>query len=366
MLTDIDLRELLSYKSESPVMSVYLNTEPEEGNADAHKLHLRSMLKEINLPDDVTAVLRYFDHEHSWTGRSVIVFSCIPDNFFQAFTLAVPVRSRVRVNDHPHVKPLADLFDSYGGYGVALVDKQGARLFSFHLGELREQEGVLGENVRHTKRGGGSSYPGRKGGVAGKTEDASEITERNMRDEVNAATVFFTENNVRRLLIGGSDENIAQFKGLLPKTWQSLVVGSFNIAMSAGEHEVLEKAMQVGSQAEIQREAALAEKVITEALKGKAGVLGLDDTLDAVQQGRVQVLLIREGYRAPGYISQGCGFITTQSLQVCPFCGDGLVLISDAVEMAVHQVMRSGGDVEVLQTDQLFGERENIGALLRF
>ena len=155
MLTDRDLKELLGYQAKSPVLSIYLDTDPGKGSADAYKLHLRSMLKEIDLPRDVEAVLRYFDHEHDWFGKSVALFSCQSEDFFRAYPLAVPLRSRVRVSDRPHVKPLADLLDSYGGYGVVLLDKQGARLFSFNLVELREQEGVCGESVRRTKPGGG-------------------------------------------------------------------------------------------------------------------------------------------------------------------------------------------------------------------
>jgi hypothetical protein len=103
MLTDSDLKELLGYQAKHPVLSVYLNTEPEQGGADAHKLRLRSMLKEIDLPEDTNAVLRYFDHEREWTGRSVAVFSCAPEGFFRAYSLAVPVRSRVRTMDRPYV-----------------------------------------------------------------------------------------------------------------------------------------------------------------------------------------------------------------------------------------------------------------------
>ena len=84
----------------------------------------------------------------------MVVFSCSPDKFFRAYSLAIPVRNQVIISNQPHVKPLASLLDYYGGYGVALVDKQGARLFSFHLGELKEQEGILGESIRHTKHGG--------------------------------------------------------------------------------------------------------------------------------------------------------------------------------------------------------------------
>ena len=80
MLTDSDLRELLSFEPGAPVLSVYLNTEPEEGTTDAARLRLRTMLKEVDQPADVESVLRYFEHNHDWSGRSVAVFSCAAKN----------------------------------------------------------------------------------------------------------------------------------------------------------------------------------------------------------------------------------------------------------------------------------------------
>ncbi len=366
MLTDRDLRELLSYQAKSPVLSVYLNTEPVEGSADAHKLRLRSMLKEVDLPDDVSVVLRYFDHEHDWSGRSVAIFSCVPEDFFRAYSLAVPLRSRVRYSDRPYVKPLADLLDSYGGYGVVLVDKQGARLFYFHLGELREQEGVLGETVRHTKRGGGSQATGRRGGVAGQTNYVEAVAERNVKDVVETATRFFSENNVRRVLIGGTDDNIALFRSQLPKAWQSLVVGTFSIGMVASQNEVLERAMEIGKQAEHRREVNIVKIVITSAAKGRGGVVGLEDTLTALREGRVQTLIIRDGFRAAGSRCQSCGYLSSRFMETCPFCGGECEKIPDTVEMAVRQVLQTGGEVEVLHDDPEFEDFDQIGALLRY
>jgi len=366
MLTDLDLHELLNYKADYPVLSVYLNTEPEAGNAEAHRLRLRSLLKEVNMPEDEEVVIRYFDHQHNWSGRSVVVFSCVKADYFKSYTLAVPLQSRVRINNQPHIKPLANLLDSYGGYGVVVVDKQGARLFSFHLGELREQEGLMGEAVRHTKRGGGSSFPGRRGGTAGQTEYVAEVTERNMRDVIDFSTHFFSENNVRRILIGGTDENVSLFRSMLPKSWQSLVIGAFPASMTATHPEILEKAMQLGHEAERQREAKLLDTVTTEAAKGRAGVIGLDGTLDAVRQGRVQNLLVRAGYRAPGYECQTCGYLVLQLMDICPYCGGIFKEIPDAVEMAVRQVMKLGAEVEVYESEQPFLEGANIGALLRY
>lgn len=366
MITETNMQELLGYQTQSPMLSVYLNTDPSAGNADVYKLNLRSMLKEINLPKDVAAVENYFGRDFDWTGRSVAVFSCAPDGFFRAYPLAVAIRSRVRVGNHPHVKPLADLLDFYGGYGVALVDKQGARLFSFHLGELREQEGFLGEEVRRTKRGAASAVAGRRGGAVGQTRNTDDVAERNMREIVSVATPFFAENNVRRVLIGGTEDNVAMFRNLLPKSWQSLIVGTFPMSMTASKEEVLEKAMQIGRQAEERQEEQVLKKVVTAASKGKGGVLGLDQTLAAVQEGRVQTLVLQEGYRQPGYLCTGCGYITAQPQEACPYCGAAFEQIPDAVEMAVRKIMQAGGEVDVLQYQHKVKGFEKIGALLRY
>lgn len=366
MITEANLQELLTFRSEQPMLSLYLNTDPSLGNADAYRLELRSMLKQVDLPEDVQAIENYFAREFDWSGRSVAVFSCAPQGFFRAYSLAIPVTSRLRLGSQPHVKPLANLLDYYGGYGVVLVDKQGARLFSFHLGELREQEGIVGETIHHTKRGGASAVAGRRGGMAGQTNYTDETTERNMRDAANFAAHFFSENNVRRVLIGGTDENLAIFRGLLPKAWQSLVVGTFPMSMTASADDVFARAMEIGAQAELRQETDLLQKIVTSASKGHGGVLGLEDTLHALREGRIQTLAIQEGYRAAGYLCHGCGHLTAQALPTCQYCGGTFKHIPDVVDMAVSSVMQAGGDVEVLQREHQVKGFEAIGALLRY
>lgn len=365
MLTDSALRELLDYSSSSPVLSVYMNTDMTEGTADALKLRLRTMLKEVSLPDDEAAIINYFELEREWTGRSIAMFSCAAQKYFRAFPFAVPTRSRVFVGNHPYVKPLADLLDAYGGYGVALVDTQGARLFQFHLGELKEQEGILGETVRHTKRGGASSIFGRLGGIGRKSRHSDNTVARNLKESAEFATKFFEENHIRRILIGGTGKNVNQFQNHLPKTWQSLVVGTFPTSMNARPDEVQKKALEIGQQAERRRETRLVENMITSAAKGADGVIRLEDTLGAVHEGRVQTLIVSEGYKAEGFRCRGCGYITTQELDVCPFCEKSFAQIKDAVEMAVRKVMQDGGDVEIVYENPKL-EEVGIGGMLRY
>lgn len=365
MLSENDLRELLDFNSDEPVLSVYLNTDPSEGNADTHVRRLRSMLKEINLTKDVQAIGRFFENEYNWSGRGVAVFSCSPKNFFRVYPLAVPVRNLIHISDRPGVKPLATLLDNYGGYGVVLVDKQGARLFFFHMGELREQEGVLGETVKRAKHGvGGSAVPGRRGpNVA--TRGMDEVVDRNMKDSVAFAIHFFEENHVRRVLIGGTDENAKLFCNMLPKAWQSLVMGTFPMSMTASQNEVRTRALELGIQAETEREKRLVEQLITQAAKGNSAVTGLEDTLKALNEGRIQTLVIGEGFRKNAYRCKSTGWLTTKPEEGCSG-EDDVEKIYDVVDFIVNHVMRGGGEVDVVMSSADLEKKGNIGAILRY
>jgi peptide chain release factor subunit 1 len=366
MIKENDLQELLDFQPQQPVLSIFLSTDPSEGSADAYKLRLRTMLKEVAMPQDISAVEEYMNHQFDWSGRSVAIFSCAAKNFFRAYSMAIPIPNRVHVDNRPHVKPLVDLFDYYGGYGVALVDKQGTRLFYFHLGELLEQEGMMGESIKRTKRGGASSYPGRRGGTAGQTNHVEELTERNMKEAAGFAEHFFQEHNIRRVLIGGTEDNVAQFRSLLSKSWQSLIVGTFPSSMTASTNEVMERTFQIGKEAETQREAHLIDVVITNTAKKHGGVTHLEETLRALHEGKVQTLVLQEGLREMGFQCQGCGFLTSIEMPTCPFCGGSFQPIADVVDLAVQEVMGQGGVVEFIHMDSVPKKFGGIGAILRY
>jgi peptide chain release factor subunit 1 len=365
MFTESDLRELQDYSAPEPVLSVYLNTEPSAGNADAYRLRLRNMLKDVRLPEDVEAIERYFTQEYNWAGRSVAVFSCQPQGFFRAYPLAIPVANMINVSDRPSVKPLINLMDSYGSYGVVLVDQQGARLFHFHLGELAEQEGVLGENIKRVKQGGASSVHGRRGGVADKTRSVENTVERNMKEAAEFAGHFLQQKRVRRVLVCGTEDNVATFRSYLPKAWQSLVVGCFHMSMTASHNEVLQRALQAGQEAEHHRSQKMVDDLMTAAAKGNHAVVGLENTLTAINDNRVQTLVLVDGYQEYGYHCPTCHALTT-TRGACKNCETEVESVSDLVETAVGTVLRSKGNVEVLQPGNNLGQFGNIAAMLRY
>lgn len=366
MFTDQQMKELAGVTTKSPALTVYLNTDPAVGNAETIKLRLRTLLKEIDLVEDVAAVLKFFETNHPFAERGIAVFSCKGDGIFRTIPLGVPVRDQVYTGNHFSIKPLADIFDLFGGYGVILVDRQGARAFHFHLGDLVEQEGVLGTLVKHTKRGGASSIAGQRGGTAGQTNYEDEVVDRNMKEIAAFAIHFFEEKHIRRILIGGTDDNISIFRTQLPKTWQSLIIGTFPMSMTATHAEVQSRAMQIGREVEAARDLQVVRAIIAQAGRGIGAEIGLERTLQAVSQSRVQTLVVTEGFRQSAHRCTGCGRLTLHSNPLCKDCGSEIVPVEDGVELAVNAVMRSGGDVEIVPITPDFEKAGNIGAILRY
>jgi len=254
----------------------------------------------------------------------------------------------------------------FGRFVVAIVDKQGAKLLLYQVGELVRTEGTMGEPVRRIKAGGGSAEKGQRGGTRYTVnKHEAQVAARNLKEAAALTVAFCEAHQPRNLVLGGKAETLAQFQSRLPRVWADRVIGTFAADMSVHETVVRDKALKILEKVEHEHEAALADAVITAAAKGKGGVVRLDDTLSAVHEGRVQTLLVAEGYQAEGFQCQQCAYVTAQRLDWCPFCSGAMMHIPDAVETIIQQVLEQGGHVEIVSGHKKLNAA-GIGALLRY
>ena len=365
MFSEKDLQSLLEYSAEGQVLSVYLNTDPTKSNTEAVNLRLRNLLKAIDLPEDIQAVVDFVNLKYDWAARGLAIFSHQVEKEFRTFQFNLSVPDKVFMGEKPFIRPLVRLMGIFTGWGIVLVDKQGARLFSFNMGEIKELRGVDGEEVKQTKRGGGNAVPGRMGG-SGASANIENIIDRNIKEVIEWAIAYFSQQRIRRLMIGGTDDNIARFKEELPKSWQSLVVGEFPMSMTASQQDVLERATEEALLARKKLIQNLVEQAFTLTAKGNNGVTGLIDTLNAIHEGRVKTLLVSEDYEQTGYRCTGCGYLTTQLLDACPFCSGTFLTIDTAVELAVQEALRSNADVKVIRENEKLEQAGHIAAILRY
>ena len=143
MLTDVDVRQTIEFEShEHPVLSIYLNVDPHRRSPEKYKLALRNLLSKADKADaeDIKRMQNYVEMGYNWQGRGLVMFSCAAEDFWWAKNLMVPVEDSVLVSFRPYVRQLATLMDTYERYGVIQIDQEGARLYSFHMGNLEAVE----------------------------------------------------------------------------------------------------------------------------------------------------------------------------------------------------------------------------------
>jgi peptide subunit release factor 1 (eRF1) len=349
---------------------VYLNVDSTQLTAQQYRLTLRGMFQSVADKvdaSDVEAIEQYLELEYDRQGNGLAMFS--GGDFWRVYPLHVSVGDSVHVGAQPYIKPLADYADAYDRYGVVLVDREGARLFMFQQGSLQEATGTLGEELKRQIRGA-SGRGGRTGAGPGMGRSSGldsridQIATRNLREVVDLTDGFYKAGQCERIVLGGTQENRARFQSMLPKTLQSKVIGDFAIDMYASASEVLQRSRDIIERSIAERKAALVQNVISGS-HSQAGSVGLADTLIAIQERRVQTLVIQEGFQAPGRVCTHCGYLTLAASETCSVCGGPAERMEDIVDHLVHVAIDLDVEVAFVESEDL-EQAGSIGSLWRF
>ncbi len=360
MIADKDLQSLLEYSGTSKVLSLYLDTDLAHRSKDAVKLMLRECLR--NLEDkpsahDTRAVERFLDFEYDWQARGVAIFSA-GEELWKTIPLPVAVIAQAYLADKPYVLVLTDVMDRLGKYAVALVDREGIRLFDMDWGRIQSEEEDLGAEVKHQKQGGWAA--------ARYQRHESNVALHNLKQAVELIQEFCQRTGCTRLMLAGGTEVLAQFKELLPKALRNQIIGEFSADMEATPNEILMHSMDILAQADLAEEQQLVRDVITAAAKGGPGVIGLADTLNILHQGRARQLLVEENYHTSGYVCSNCGHIATAAGK-CSFCGhEEMGEMVDVVNQAIHKALQTGANVNIVRANDDLRKAGSIAALLRY
>ena len=361
MRIDAEIRQAIEFESQAgAVLSIYLNVDPHRRSAEKYKLALRGLLGKADgaNSEDIKRMQNFVEMGYNWQGRGLVMFSGAADDFWWARSFLVPVEDVVFVSHRPYVRQLATLMDTYDQYGVIHVDQEGARLYVFNMGNLEAVEGYLGEEVKQHKAGGWSAarYQRHESGVArGNLQDAAEIAEE-----------FYRSVDVRRLILAGTEKNVASFRVLLSHRLRAMVVGRITADANASPGEIRDKALDLALRAGKSEAQAIADTLVTQVHKGGSAVAGLADTLTAVQDGRALHVVALSGFARSAYRFVDSGYIVLD-LADSEELGSGRVQkLPDAVESVLRRAMVQGLGVTILDQHEGLASIGSIGAVTRY
>ena len=368
MFSRDDLQQLAEYQGQHDVLSLTLNVDPTHRSKDEYRLALRHLLHSVQgrANGDAAVIEQFFESEYDWSGRGLAIFSNQKEDFWKVYSLAVPIVDSVFLGPKPYLTPLANLWDVYGRFVVAVLDKQGGRFLFVQLGEVVDSEGVLGEEVRRVKSGSGSTLTGRRRNPDEPTDrHVHEVIKRNVKDTGHALAQFCEKHAPRYVVLGGNAEIVNDVRAQLGQSWTERVIGTIAADFNDADLVIRDRALKVVEEAEHQREFNLADAAITAAAKNSHGAVRIDRVLMAAHAGQIQTLLVAEGFHSASYRCGQCGHVTMVPGAQCAFCNGTFDQIPDAVEAAIGKVLEQGGRVDIVHGHAALNE-VGVAALLRY
>lgn len=111
------------------------------------------------------------------------------------------------------------------------------------------------------------------------------------------------------------------------------------------------------------KERLVVQRLIDCASNSGNGALGLEKTLEALQQGRVKTLVVKDGFARMGRSCSACGALYLLELK-CLGCRRPTQAVFNLVSDMMQKVYDRGGDVIRLLTDTPLDNLGKIGAEL--
>ena len=167
--------------------------------------------------------------------------------------------------------------------------------------------------------------------------------------------------------MGAPTELRHDLEGRLHADVRERLVGFVDVDVEhASPDDVQRAAATAMEQEERRRERETLDRLIEGSRSGGRGAAGIDEVLAALNERRVEILLLEDGFRAPGAVCSTCDWVAAIEGGECPVDGGRLEPRDDVVENAIELALTQAAEVMVVRLHDDLGTLGSIGAVLGF
>jgi peptide chain release factor subunit 1 len=357
-----------------PVLSVYLNTQWRDQHQRERAIiflerHLRqAQALEPETPEALESLTRDLDRLTQWsqqhlhnTGESampgVALFACAGADLWIELPAPVPFEDEFTIADRPMLRQLARLDDDYTNALLVLVDSRTARVYEVVLGGFLAEVDFASDVPGRHKQGGWAQ--------ARYQRHVKEHVDRHHKEVAAYVASYMQSHPHTQLLVSGPTEIVANFRQWLPPSLQAQVIETASLAMHDDRQRILEVARDALQRHEREVELATVERLLNGAAAGGLATVGLQETLAAVNTGRVHQLVLQRDFQVRGGRCLNCSNLSEDLPGQCSVCG-GEVSAVELGEAMVSGVLQTDGFVELVEPNAHLAAYEGVGAFLRY
>src|SRR3954470_7425283 len=306
------LRRLTDVRPErGRVLSVFLNLDPTEFatpparataitsvlTAAAHKVESKEELsheERTALKDDVQRVRDVLAGSDLATNgtRGVAVYACKELDVLEVLKLRRPVESKVVLGRTPFIEPLV-LQGTDEQWMVLLSNRRATRIFVGPGEELEETDRIVDDIHSKHDQGGWSQL------------NYQRSIEKDVSDHIGRAAELafeiYKKRGLDRVLIGAPEELLGELKSKLHPYLRERIAGKFSVDIeNASLDDVRAEAGRAIEAHTRKSEREALDRLVEAVGRGGRGAAGIVQVLDALNQARVETLLIAENFHAGG------------------------------------------------------------------
>jgi peptide chain release factor subunit 1 len=369
-----ELRRLAELRLDrAVVLSLYLNLDPSEfATPPARATAIRSLIDEADRrirerngldPADQTALQASFSRAKGFLEgelptrglHGLAVFACEQEGLFETVALPHSVGNRVALGHAPLIGPLARQ-ERRERWCVTLIGRRDARIFRGSADGLREIDEVH-DVVYGQHDQGGLSQARYQRGIEKEKDD-------HLKHTGEVLLGHFKRGPFQRLVLGGPREVVADFEGKLHHYLTERLAGRIAVDVeNSSAAEVLKAAQPCFDELEQRREQEALERVD----EGSRAVVGLEQTLQALNERRVEVFVLDQAFSAPGTLCPRCGWLAADGVTACPVDGTEVVRCEDLADAAIERAIQQSAEILPLRhREDGLEARGGIAALTRF
>ena len=365
-----------------PVVSLYLNTQPDSHGKDRFQTFVRKEFKarartfpqnspeRDSLDRDLERISRYLETQVNPASNGVALFACAAADLFDVVQLAAPIDQHwLSIGDRPHLYPLARLESQSPLYAAVLADTNSSRILVFSGAQLLNQQQIAGVKTRRGDEGGWSAKRFQR--------HVENFHLHHVKDLMDALERVVRHEGITQILIAGDEVVTPLLREQMPKHLAERVVDHVRIPSHAPLHDVIRLSLDAMAHVNDRTDRDKVEMAIAEYRAGGLGVVGPDDTLDALVKGQVDELLLDASLRnlkhlpgTPAVRTQVLGTnVRNEAAAATAVAGEAADANAESVRIAdalVTRARQTAATITFIEDPNLLEDYGGVAALLRF
>jgi len=374
-----NLKEILDYVPNGKnVISVYLRVDGSKVLRQDYISSLNSMItvtkseiesnesidkiQKRNLYDLLEKIKRYVNDVFRPESTKTVIIYADSFDLWKIIRLPLNLKSKIIVDPKPHTQNLRTLLKNYKVYGVLLLDKEKAQIYSLYMGEINEYLAALISEVPPKVK-----YPrqlaNKEKNLLGRIEEKLHQFFKIINDRTFE---LYKDRKFDSLILAGRKEIIPQFENYLHSYLQQIHIGNIIAEPDSPIGEIKEKANKFIIEHEAALKNVIIDKLIDEYSPGAMGVLGIKDVINALNLEQAKTIIYDINFKHEGYVCDSCTYLTVEQEETCPYCDSKLTYYSDIVDEIIEGALKQGCEVVDVENNERLLKAGSIGAVLRY